>query len=176
MLVHDEQTLWITDAEQDIVDLLTRMTPRLKRILASFRVPAADAEDLLQEACLALVRSWRRIDCPEAWLRQTLYRICYLWATRRRRAWLQYLDGVFLEALAPAQRPAQERAELFWDVQALLAHLPRRCRILLQLRYGLGLSSEEIAARLGYRPESIRTLSARAVARLRHAAQAPRRG
>jgi RNA polymerase sigma factor (sigma-70 family) len=157
------------DSGEGIIDLLTRMRPQMKRIMASFQIPAAEAEDLVQDVCLSLLRNWTRIECPEAWLTQALYRMCYWSATRRRRAWLQYLDGNFLEALAPVQQPAQERAELFWDLATLAAFLSRRQQVLLQLRYGLGLSFEEIAARLGYCSCSIRKSTGRALARLRKA-------
>jgi RNA polymerase sigma factor (sigma-70 family) len=159
------------DSEAGIVDLLTRMAPRLNRLMASFRIPAAEAEDLVQDACLSLVRNWPRIEYPEAWLTRALYRLCYASATSRRRAQLQYLAGNLLEALAPAQRPAQERAELFWDLNTLAAFLSRRQQAILQLRYGLGMSPEEIAVQLGYLPCSIRKSTSRAVARLRKAAQ-----
>lgn len=156
-------------SEEDIIDLLARMTPRLKRILASFRIPVAEAEDLVQDACLSLVRNWVRIECPEAWLAQALYRLCYASAISRRRARLQYLAANFLEALAPVQRPAQERAELFWDLNTLATFLSRRQQVLLQLRYGLGMSPEKIAAQLGYGSCSIRKSTSRALVRLRKA-------
>jgi RNA polymerase sigma factor (sigma-70 family) len=161
------------DFEQDIIDLLTRMTPRLRRITASFRIPAAETDDLLQEACLALVRHWTRIECPEAWLTRTLSQMCYVAVIRRRRAWLQYLEGDLLEALAPVQPPAQAQAELFWDLKTLAGVLPRRHRHLLLLRYGFGMSPAEVAAKLGYCRDSIRKISVRSLARLRHAAQNP---
>jgi RNA polymerase sigma factor (sigma-70 family) len=160
------------DSEEGIIDLLTRMTPRLKRIMASFRIPAAEAEDLMQDACLSLVRNGSRIECPDAWLAQALYRLCYASATSRRRARLQYLAGSFLEALAPVQRPAQERAELFWDLNTLAAFLSRRQQVLLQLRYGLGMTPDEIAAQLGCCSCSIGKSTSRALARLRKAVQA----
>src|SRR5207302_405943 len=138
-------------------------------------IPVPESEDLLQEACLSLVRHWRRIDCPEAWLAQTLYRMCYHSSIRRRRAWLHYLDGEILAAIAPAQRPEQERAELYSDLKTLAALLPARHRLILELRYGLGMSTEEIAAQLGYRAGTVRKLSARALVRLRQAVRASKR-
>ena len=161
----------LDDLEQTIAGLLTRLRPRVKWMLASFRIPAAEGEDLVQEAYLSLVLHWPRIVHPEAWLLGALYLRCgcYL-RTHRRRQWLQYLDFPLLEAFAPAQGPAQARAELFWDLNTLGALLPPRHRLILQLRYGLGLSTEEIAVRLGYRPGSIRKLSLRAIARIRHSA------
>ena len=170
MQIHDEPA-----GEQAIIDLLTRMKPRLQRIMASFRIPVSESEDLLQDACLSLIRHWRRIDSPEAWLAQTLYRMCYHSSIRRRRAWLHYLDSEILVAIAPAQQPEQERAELYSDLKALAALLPPRYRIILELRYGLGMSAEEIAVQLGYRAGTVRKLSGRALVRLRRAVRGDRR-
>ncbi|HYU33522.1 MAG TPA: sigma-70 family RNA polymerase sigma factor [Thermoanaerobaculia bacterium] len=151
-----------------IHDLFITLSPRLKRIVARFRIPPAEAEDLVQEACLALVRHWAAIENPEAWLVRTLSRMCCTWLRRQRqRRWLQYLDEQILEAIAPAEEPPQERAELFLDMETLLAVLPRRSQQLVALRYGLGMTNEEIAARLGYRPASISKLSERVLERLR---------
>jgi RNA polymerase sigma factor (sigma-70 family) len=169
MQIHDAPA-----GEPEIIDLLTRMKPRLRRIMASFRIPMPESEDLLQDACLALVRHWQRIDCPEAWLAQTLSRLCCHASLRRRRAWLHYFDGAILEAIAPAQRPEQERAELYSDLKTLAVLLPTRHRLILWLRYGLGMSTEEIAIQLGSRAGTVRKHSARALARLRRAVQGAR--
>jgi len=148
------------------------MESRLKRIVGSFRIASSEAEDLVQNACLALVRHWSRIDSPEAWLAQTLYKMCYRYSILKRCARLHYLDGEILEAIAPVQRPKQERAELYLDLKALAALLQPRYRVILQLRYGLGMSAEEISDRLGYLPGTVRKLSTRAIDRLRRAVQA----
>jgi DNA-directed RNA polymerase specialized sigma24 family protein len=49
----------------------------------------------------------------------------------------------------------------------VFAILSVRHRAVLWLRFGLGLSTEEVAARLGYCPASIRKLTLRSLARLR---------
>lgn len=156
-----------------IHDVFTTLSPRLKRIVARFRIPPAEAEDLVQEACVALVRNWETVENPEAWLVRTLSRMCCTWLRRQRqRRWLQYLDGEILEAIAPAERPPQERAELFLDLRDLLTVLPRRQQALVALRYGLGMTAEELADRLGCRPSSIGKLNQRALERLRRKAMA----
>jgi RNA polymerase sigma factor (sigma-70 family) len=160
------------DLDRTIAGLLVRLRPQLKRMLARFRIPEIEGEDLLQEACLSLVRDWPRIENPEAWIMGTFYRQCCVYCRRkRRRQWLQYLDLQLLEAFAQVQRAPQERAELLWDLATSCAFLPRRLRLLLELRYGFGMSAEEIAVQLGYRPSSIRKLSARALAQARRAAR-----
>lgn len=89
---------------------------------------------------------------------------------RRRRRWLQLVDGPHLEALAPLLRPPQERADLKLDLLAVCALLSRRERLLLHLRFGLGLTGKATAARLGCSPASVGKLTERAVAKVRRAA------
>ena len=158
------------DAEQGLTDLFTLAGPRLKRIAARFRIPACEAEDLLQDALLATFRNWERLENPEAWFTRTLFLMCCVHFRKwRRRQWLQLMDGHLLEALAPLRRPPQERADLVRDLIAVCALLSQRDRLLLHLRYGLGLTGEETAARIGCRPASVGKLAARAVARARQA-------
>ena len=156
---------------EDLADLVVRAGPRLKRIAARFRIPANEAEDLLQDAWLFAVREWERLENPEAWLIRTVFFLCCIHLRKqRRRRWLQLMDGHLLESLAPLLRPPQERAGLMLDLLAVCALLSRRERLLLYLRYGLGLTGAETAARLGCRPASVGKLTERAVAKARQAA------
>ena len=70
------------------------------------------------------------------------------------------------ELLAEAEAPAQEKANLRFDLDALLAALPDRCRSMLRLRYGLGYDSSEVAERMGYHPSSVRKVARRCMAAL----------
>ncbi|HWN44662.1 MAG TPA: sigma-70 family RNA polymerase sigma factor [Thermoanaerobaculia bacterium] len=156
---------------EELADLVARAGPRLKRIAARFCIPADEAEDLLQDAWLATVREWEQLENPEAWLTRTVFFLCCIhFRKRRRRQWLQLMDGCLLEALAPLRRPPQERADLIRDLIAVCALLSQRERLLLHLRYGLGLTGAETAERLGCRPASVGKLTERAVARARQAA------
>lgn len=155
---------------EDLADLVVRAGPRLKRIAARFRIPAVEAEDLLQDAWLAAVREWERLENPEAWLIRTVFYLCCIHhRKRRRRQWLQLMGGHLLESLAPPGPPPQERADLVLDLLALCALLSRRERLLLYLRYGLGLTCAETAARLGCRQASMGKMTERAVAKVRQA-------
>lgn len=156
--------------EKGIAALLARLRPRLKRILVRYRIPVADAEDLLQNACLTLVQSWERIENPAAWLVGTLRLMCVDYHRKRRRGIrLQACDVRFLAELVPPQPPPQREAEIFWDLYVLTGVLSHRLQRIVHLRYRLGLSVAEIAALLGYRPSSVRQLSSRALARMRRA-------
>lgn len=147
-------------------NLLKRLEPRLKRLLASYRIPAEDAEDLLQQALLALLYQWDRVRDPECWLLGTLKRHCLMyWRTHRRRLY-SAVDSTLLEWLSRPVEPPQERADLLSDLQSLIERLPARCQSLLKLRFRLGYEPPEVAERLGYRASSIGKITNRCLAAL----------
>jgi RNA polymerase sigma factor (sigma-70 family) len=153
-------------AEHSLEDLLDRMQPRLRRVLARYRIPSQDAEDLLQETFLILVTKWGTIRNTEAWLLATLSNRCIIyWRKARSRLW-DLVDATLLELLSEAEAPEQQQADLRFDLDTLLARLPDRCRAILQLRYGLGCSTSEAAERTGYCKSSIRKVTRRCLAAL----------
>ena len=152
--------------EPSLEEILDRMQPRLKRILARYRIPAQDAEDLLQETFLIMVSKWGSIRNPDAWLLSTLSNRCIIyWRKHRSRLW-DLVDTAILELLAEAEAPAQENANLRFDLDGILSALPERCRSILRLRYGLGCSTAEAAERTGYCKSSIRKVTRRCLAAL----------
>jgi RNA polymerase sigma-70 factor (ECF subfamily) len=147
-------------------EILGRIEPKLKRILFRHRIPAQDADDLLQETFLIMVSKAESIRNPEAWILATLTNRCIIyWRRHRSRLWDQ-VDTAILELLADAEAPPQEREELRYDLDAMLSELPDRCRSLLRLRYGLGCSAAETAERMGYQASSIRKVTHRCLATL----------
>ncbi|HEV3455555.1 MAG TPA: sigma-70 family RNA polymerase sigma factor [Thermoanaerobaculia bacterium] len=159
----------VTELEQ----LVENLRPRLKRILRRYGVPPHDADDLLQEAFLAVLGKWESIDNKEAWLIGTLRHRCARYWRQRRSSVLEAVDSALLEALSQPQPAPQERAALVWDLESVFLTLSVRHRAVLWLRFGLGLSTEEVADRLGYCPASIRKLTLRSLARLRLAVAPP---
>ena len=147
-------------------ELLTRIEPRLRRLLASYRIPHEDAEDVLQQALLALLYHWDRVRDPECWLLGTLKRHCLMyWRTHRRKIY-SAVDSTLLEWLSEPVSPSQERTDLLCDLESLIGRLPSRCRSLLQLRFRLGYEPPEVAERLGYRASSIGKITNRCLAAL----------
>ena len=154
--------------EPSLEEILGKMQPRLKRILCRYRIPAQDAEDLLQETFLIMVSKWGTIHNPEAWLLATLANRCIIyWRKYRSRLW-DLVDTAILELLAEAEAPVQEKSDLRVDLDGLINELPDRCRSVLRLRYGLGCSTAEAAERMGYCKSSIRKVTRRCLAALTH--------
>lgn len=149
-----------------IEDFLDRLQPRLRGVLAQYRIPPEDADDVLQQALLALVYKWDEIRGPEGWLMGTLRHKCLVYWRGRRRSLYQAVDNALLDFLADGARPQQERLELASDLNAVVSRLPQRCRELLRLRYRLGYDPPEVAEEMGYSRSSVSKVTNRCLAAL----------
>jgi RNA polymerase sigma factor (sigma-70 family) len=123
--------------EPELAALLERIGPRLKRILYRFRIPARDADHLLEETLLILVSKLGSVQSADAWLLATLSNRCVLyWRGRRSRVW-ELVDRTLLDLTAEGGSPPEEREEIRSDLEQLIAQLPPRCQAILRMRYGL---------------------------------------
>lgn len=155
-----------TETATTFEDFLKAVEPRLKRLLALYHIPSEDAEDVLQQALLALLYQWERVRDPESWLFGTVRRHCLMyWRTHRRRIY-SAVDSTLLELLSAPLAPSQERTDLICDLESLIERLPRRCRSVLRLRFRLGYEPAEVAQMLGYRDSSIGKITTRCLAAL----------
>lgn len=121
------------------------------------------AEDLVQDAFLALYRRFGPtlpLESPVAYARRSIANGFISHARRRAHA-LTVVGDVPDRALDPTD--GAER-DAMW---AALATLPERQRSVLVLRYYLDLPDREIAAVLGAREGTVRSLAARAFTALR---------
>jgi RNA polymerase sigma factor (sigma-70 family) len=145
---------------------LAEVRPKLKRLLASLKVPIDDADDVLQDSLVALLLAGPDgLSNPEAWLLGTLRHKILLYFRRRQR---QRRCFAKVANAAPASEPApQERQDLLRDLSALAARLPERDVVILSLRLGLGLKPREVAKILRCQPDSVRKLTRRALERAR---------
>ena len=120
-----------------LAEALERVGPKLRRILFRYRVPARDADDLLQETFLVLVSKQESVRNPEAWLQATLSNRCVLYWRRRRGRVSELVDRTILELLGDPEVPADEAEAIRSDLDLLISRLPERCQPLLRRRYGL---------------------------------------
>lgn len=161
-------------SDDTISDLLAKARPRIKLVLLHYRIPAQDAEDVLQEALMDAIRQWETIRYKQAWLLGALRFKCSHYWKRQKADRLLAVDAPILEELSAPQPPAQERNEVLLDLQSLTRALSKRHRAALWLRFGVGLSTEEVGRKLGYCPSSIRKLTGRCMVRLQRWAAAGR--
>lgn len=152
--------------EHSLEDLLEEIQPRLRGVLATFRIPFEDAEDLLQQSVLTFLIKRDEIRDPTRWLIGTLRNRCLMyWRSHRRRLY-ESVDSAILESIAEPEQPAQERIDLAQDLNGVLRELSPRCRSVLRLRYGLGCDPTETAERMGYRSSGIYKIMERCLASL----------
>lgn len=151
---------------EELPELLERLEAQIGRVFGRFHLAPVDAEDLLQETLLQFILRRREIVTPEAWLIGTLKKQCLMFWRRRRRSLLEAIDADLLEELAGSDGARQEKEDLSRDLSRVVSRLPERCRSLLRLRYGLGCEGPEVAARMGYSPTGIRTITNRCLTAL----------
>lgn len=156
------------DLGQAIESLLADLQPRIESILWQNHIPAQDCEDLLQEIFTSLVRRYGTVQNLEAWFTSALRYQCFLYWRRRRRRLYHAVDEALLEALAEPRPSPAERYDRVHDLERLLPKIPRRCRSVLELRYGMGFTPKEVAKELGYCHSSMSTVIKRCLAALTH--------
>ena len=165
----DHATVPSPDApSESLEDLLVRIRPKIRQMLANYRIPFPDAEDVVQEALLAAcLKKGDQIRSLEFWLLGTLRYKCAFYWRKQGGNLLRGVDPLSLEELSPPQPPDQEREMAYWDLDTVSRTLGEKNRELLWLRFRLGLTHEEMAERLGFGPEDVRRKIASAVTRAR---------
>jgi RNA polymerase sigma-70 factor (sigma-E family) len=159
------------DLDEALAELVATSGQRLLRVGYQLTHDRAAAQDLVQTALLRVYSSLRRRGgAPEDWyayLRRAVVNE-YVRARRLRSNSEVVTDMVPERA---ANEPLEDRVvdrELLW---AALKALSPRQRAVLVLRYYEGLTDEEIAAVLGCRGSSVRSLASRGLAALRRLAK-----
>ncbi len=152
----------------ELLAVVERVRPALRRLLAARRVPPQDAQDLVQEALVALVDGWASLDTVaslDAWLIGTLRNRIALYH-RVRQARQRAIERLLREL--PRSEPApQTRRDSARDARALTAKLSPRARSVLYFHHGEEMEPEEIARRCGCRAISVRSIAYRALKEVR---------
>jgi RNA polymerase sigma factor (sigma-70 family) len=150
--------------ELDLPELFRQVRPAV--ILSRRGIPAEDAEDVLNDVVVQLLRKRSTIREPAAWLRGALANECQMyWRTRRRRLTVA-VDQAVLDGLAGGVESDAERRVLRRNLSHWIGLLSWKCRELLKMRYNLELEDAEVAERMGYKPSSIDRVTRRCVAAL----------
>jgi len=126
------------------------------------------ADDLLQEAYYRFLRS-NAAFASDDHRRNYLFRVATNLVhdhRRRPRVEVPAPNAVHETAAAPAERHTAERAAIRIDVSRAMSQLKPRERSLLWLAYAQGWSHEEIAAALGLKTASLKSMLHRARRRL----------
>jgi len=127
----------------------------------------ADAEDLLQTALAKTYLAWESIrdrESVDAYVRRIMLNTRTSWWRRRRHVGEFPTDQV---PKAPVRHDETERIVLHDALWNALADLPKRQRAMVVLRYYEDLSEAETAVALGVSVGTVKSTTARALAKLR---------
>ncbi len=147
--------------------VVARLVPRVRNLVRYLVRGDAEADDLAQEALVAIVRglpSHRGEGTLEAWADRVAARATFAGLRRARRARLP--EGPALEALPDPGGQPDDYAERRRAV-GHLDRLPDEQRHALVLHHVLGLSIPEAAAELGAPAETVRSRLRLGMAKLR---------
>jgi RNA polymerase sigma-70 factor (sigma-E family) len=147
-------------------DFVRSSGPGLLRYAHLLCGDAARAEDLVQETLLKVHARWSRagagvIGAPVAYARRAVTNEYLSW---RRRRGNHEVPTPLPDRVGASPTEAVDDRDLVWSV---IRDLPRRQRVVLVLRYYEDLPDREVAALLGVRESTVRSLAARAFAALR---------
>jgi RNA polymerase sigma-70 factor (sigma-E family) len=169
IVVNDEPATW--DADTALEQLYALHWRSLVRLAVLVVRDQAQAEEITQDAFIALHARWRRLRDPDkalAYLRQTV--------VNRSRSALRHRAVVHRHAQATGSAPAvglpgsdetAVAAERRDRVLTALQALPARQREVMALRYYAGLSEAEIADALGISRGAVKSHAFRGAAALR---------
>lgn len=155
------------EAERGFREFVSARSPALMRL--GFLLTGGDqhaAEDLLQAALAKVAARWQRVEAPEAYVRQIMYRQQISWwrvSSRRPEVIRPELPDV-------PGRDGTHQSELRMVLRGALAKLTARQRTVLVLRYFEDLPEEQVARELGCSIGTVRSTAHRSLARLRQLA------
>ena len=127
------------------------------------------AEDLAQDAYAKAFANWRRIrdGYPEAYIRRCIENACIDWWRRGR--WREGPTDAITDRPAGDDRPSESDQRA--DVMRALAGLTRRERMVIALRFYADLTQAQTAAELRCPVGTVKSLTARALAKLRECSE-----
>lgn len=155
------------DADEALVALYTSHYRSLVRLSTLLLHDQAAAEDVVQDAFVALHKRSGALRDPEAalgYLRTSVLNLSRS-VLRRRQVARKHLRVSEPEATAPADHDVLVRDE-HRAALAAVRRLPRHQREVLILRYWSGLSEREIAQTLGISAGSVKSAASRGLATL----------
>lgn len=134
---------------------------RLRRVAVLLCGDPHQAEDLLQEALIALAEKWEKVEHPDAFVRTVLARQRVSWWRRRRH---EVISETVPDRGLDDGSEARARND---EVHRALRALPQRQRAALVLRYFEDLTEAQTAEAMGVAVGTVKSLSHQAVAGLR---------
>ncbi|MDA3040857.1 MAG: sigma-70 family RNA polymerase sigma factor [Actinomycetota bacterium] len=146
-------------ADDGVASLFAAGRASMLRMASLMVGSGALAEEVVQDAFVAVRARWSSLERPGAYLRTTVANGCAQ-LLRRRDAESRALSS--LAPVADVELPAR-----LVELRDALDRLSAQQRIVVVLRYFVDIPDQEIAVILGVRPSTVRSLARRAFALLR---------
>lgn len=127
------------------------LKPLITRIVRSHGLTSQDADDVLQETLISLLRAGLHVRASRAW-------ICAVAARRSIDANRRRTSRLERERAYSRIRTPSETGDLLHLLYARVAGLPQREQAVFELHYRQGLTEREVAAKLGISRASVRRL------------------
>jgi RNA polymerase sigma-70 factor, ECF subfamily len=164
-----------SDLEQRVVGVFDRLRAPVLRYLLSFRIPVAEAEEIVQEAFLLLFQHLSRGEpcpSPEGWIFRTAHNLGLKRRTQMQSQGKQESGAGCLDEIARDSAPGpEERMQLIEERTRLLAvvrALPEQDQWCLSLR-AEGLRYRQIAETVGISLGAVANSLQRSLSRLARA-------
>lgn len=148
--------------DADFEDWARSTTPRLLRAAFLLTGDQHAAEDLVQQALIRVVPAWRRVEAPDAYVRQVMYR---LEVARWRRRRVREVVVELMPDLGDAAEASHIETQIV--VHTALLRLTPSQRAVLVLRFFEDLSEAETAKVLGRSIGTVKSQTHKALAALR---------
>ncbi|WP_375497012.1 SigE family RNA polymerase sigma factor [uncultured Jatrophihabitans sp.] len=158
--------LAVPDPDTGYAAFVRLHTPALLRMAYVLTGNALAAEELVQDTMVRLLPRWTKVEAAEVPIAYVRRSLANQYINQRRRAARREFAYADVPERADDHDPVAQVADRD-EIWAGLTHLPERQRAALVLRYFEDLSDTDIAAALGARVGTVRSLISRGLATLR---------
>jgi len=160
---------FVSDRQKKVLELLDTSGAGLHALLGRLTLSQDAAGDLMQELFIRLSKAGRldKVNDPFAYAYRAAINLAFEWR-KKSKVKFQSLDEDCLpveNSLSPLAEMA--KAEELAEVLDVMGRLSELAREVVVMRYIEQESYEEIGQRLGKKPQHIRSVCAKALARLR---------
>lgn len=166
---HDDGNNHQTREGEAAEDMLRRLDPLIRSVVARYAWDRASADELVQVCRIRLFEKRGQCREPEAvfgWAKRLCQRVCLTAVRNERRDRRRFTadeNGIAsAETAIPDPLAAVETGEMRLRIGSAVEHLPVEQRLLLRMRYWQGFSAVDIARQLGLPAATVRTRLRRA--------------
>ena len=160
---------FVNDRQKKVLELLDTSGVRLHALLARLTLSEDVVGDLMQELFIRLSNSSRlvKVNDPFAYAYRAAINLAFEWRKKSKVKFQSLDEDCLLAENNPSPLTEMVQAEELAKVLDVVMQLNELAREVVVMHYIEQESYEEIAQRLGKKPQHIRSVSAKALARLR---------